>query len=104
MATRTKAKRTNRKADKVTTPKRRKVLTLTAKKGTTVHYINPGLAVVVTRRRGGGIGGVGRLNATIDVCRCTKTAFNCTTDKETGNTVCKEECVAWDCETVPAPA
>jgi hypothetical protein len=99
------ARRTSRSAVKITTPKKRKYRTLPAKKGTTIHYINPSLAVVVRRRaRGGGIGSVGGLNATIDVCRCTKTAFVCTTNTETGYTVCKEECVAWDCETVPAPA
>jgi hypothetical protein len=86
-----------RSRDKITTPKKRMVKTLTAKPGTTVHYATPNLAVVVSRRAGGG--GGGGLGATIDVCRCTKTQFKCSTTSA-GYTVCKEECIEWECTTV----
>jgi hypothetical protein len=85
--------------DKVATPRTRRVRALPEKPGTTVHYIDPGTVVVVSRRAGGGAGGAGGLGATIDVCKCVKTEFKCTTTN--GHTTCKEQCVEWDCQEIP---
>jgi hypothetical protein len=65
--------------------------------GTTVHFVDPNTAVVVSRRAGGG-GGAGGLGATIDVCKCVKTEFKCTTSN--GHTICKEQCFEWECTEV----
>jgi len=91
---------TTRGKVKVTKPRTRRIKTLPEKAGTTVHYIDPGLVVVVSRRAGGG--GAGGLGATIDVCKCVKTAFKCTTTG--GHTICKEECTEWECKEVVTAA
>ena len=83
--------------DNLTTPRKRRVKTLPATPETTIYYPNPDVAVVVSRRAGAS--GAGSLGATIDVCKCTKTEFKCTKGS-TGNVICKEECVEWDCTTI----
>jgi hypothetical protein len=87
-----------RDKDKITTPKARRVKTLPTKPGTTFYYASPDL-VVVSRLARGGAGGIDR--PTIDICKCTKTEYKCTTGAN-NNTICKEVCVEWECTTVPA--
>jgi len=82
---------------KTTTLKTRRVKTLPAGPGTIIHFANPDLAVVATKPAGGGGG------ATIDVCKCTKTEYKCTSDGN-GHTTCKEQCIEWDCTTLPSIA
>ncbi len=74
-------------------PRRRRVKLLSLRPGTTVHHISPELAVVVSRPAGGG-----GLGATIDVCKCVKTEFKCTTVGT--HTTCKEVCTEWECTEV----
>jgi hypothetical protein len=86
-------------APKTTTPKSRRVKTLSEKAGTTIYYPSPDLAVVVARKRGGAGGGLGVDDATIDICKCVRMEYRCTT---TGShTTCKEVCAEWDCTTMP---
>jgi hypothetical protein len=84
-------------ANKITTLRKRRVKSLPNKPGTDIHFVNPDLAVVVQRQTGGGAGG--GAGATIDVCKCTKTEFKCTTTAS--GTICKEQCVEWECTTLP---
>jgi hypothetical protein len=84
-------------ASETITLEKRRVESLPNEPGTDVHFVGPDLAIVVQRQAGGG--GGGGAGATIDVCKCVKTAFKCTTTGST--TMCKEECVEWDCQTLP---
>jgi hypothetical protein len=83
---------------RITAPRSRRIKTLPSGPDTTIHYEGDKLAVVVFRKNtGGGAGGIKR--PTIDICKCTKTVYKCTTTSE-GNTICKEECTEWDCKTI----
>jgi hypothetical protein len=44
-------------------------------------------------------GGDGIERPTITVCKCTATRYECTRT-ESGNTICKEVCTAWDCQEI----
>jgi hypothetical protein len=84
--------------EQITTPRTRRVKALPTKPGTTIYYADPNLAVV-SRPAKGGAGGIDR--PTIDICKCTKTEYKCTTGAN-NNTICKEVCVEWECTTLPA--
>jgi hypothetical protein len=80
-----------------TTLSTRRVTALPAGPGSIIHFPTPDLAVVANKPAGGGGG------ATIDVCKCTKTEYKCTSDGN-GHTICKEQCIEWECTTLPALA
>lgn len=86
-------------APKTTKPKSRRVKVLPETPGTTIYYTSPDLAVVVARRAGGAGGGLGVDDATIDVCKCIRMEYRCTTAGS--HTTCKEVCAEWDCTTIP---
>lgn len=91
-------KQTARSERKVTTPRSRRVKALPSGPGTTIHYEGEKLAVVVFNKKPSG-GGIER--PTITICKCTATRYECTTG-ESGNTICKEVCTAWDCQEIKA--
>jgi hypothetical protein len=73
------------------TPKSRLAKALPA--GATTVYLSPDLVVVADKPASGG-GGAGRPKIT--VCKCTRTEYKCHT-QASGDTLCQEECVEWDC-------
>ena len=86
-------KQTSHSAEGEVTPRTRRTKALPDEPGTTIH-LSPGLVVVVADKPADGGGGTGRPK--IIVCKCAQTAYKCHQTPD-GNTVCKEECVAWDC-------
>jgi hypothetical protein len=83
-----------------TTLKTRRVRTLPARPGSIVYFATPDLVVVADKPEGGGGGGGSGGGATIDVCNCVQMQFQCTSDGH-GHTTCKEQCVEWECTTLP---
>jgi hypothetical protein len=88
-------RRLSRTSTRTFTPRKRRMRSLPAKPGTTIHFVNPDLVVVVEEPAGGA---GGNKPAKIRVCKCTKTAFECHTVGDV--TTCREECVQWECTEV----
>lgn len=82
-----------RSGNKITKPRKQRVRSLPAKPGTTIHFVNPDLAVVVEQKAGQ----AGK--AKVKVCKCISTQFICTTDAD-GLTTCREQCNGWECTIV----
>ena len=83
-----------RSRNKITKPRRERIRSLPAKPGTTIHYVNPDLVVVV-EQKAGGAGGAGA-KPKVKVCKCISSQFICTTDAN-GLTTCREQCSGWEC-------
>lgn len=86
-----------RGVEKKTVARRRRLKELPLKAGTTVVFIDPKVAVLLSKRQGGG--GAGGLGATIRICKCVKTEFRCS-KAESGLMICREECASWECEDI----
>jgi hypothetical protein len=91
-------RRLSRTRTRTFTPRKRRMRSLPAKPGTTIHFVNPDLVIVVEQQAGGAGGAGGNKPAKIRVCKCTKTGFKCYTVDEV--TTCREECVQWECTEV----
>ncbi len=98
MATRKQSSKSDE--SRITAPRSRRMKALPSGPGTTIHYEGDKLAVVFKPAKRGA-GGIKR--PTIDICKCTKTVYKCTTGED-GNTICKEVCTEWDCKTVETAA
>ena len=78
-------------------PRKERMRSLPTRPGTTIHYVNPDTVVVVEQKAGTGGGGA-ELKPKIRVCKCLQTQFICT--KEGDITVCREQCIFWQCEDI----
>ena len=85
-----------RSRTRITRPRRSRMRSLPTTPGTTIHYINPDTVVVVEQKAG--TGGGAELKPKIRVCKCLQTQFICT--KEGDITVCREQCIFWQCEDI----
>jgi len=85
-----------RSRTKAFTPRKRRMRSLPDKPGTTIHFVSSDVAVVLEQKAGGA--GGGQAPAKVLVCKCTKTGFKCSTDD--GLTICREECIQWECTEV----
>lgn len=84
-------KQTSKSKDGDFTPRSRLAKVLPS--GATTIYLSSALVVVADKPANGG-GGTAKPKIT--VCKCARTEYKCHQTPD-GNTICKEECVEWEC-------
>ena len=80
-----------RSRNKITKPRRERIRSLRAKPGTTIHYVNPDLVVVVEQKAGGA-----GAKPKVKVCKCISESVHMYHRRQWPNDL-QEQCSGWEC-------